>query len=231
MKFSILIPVYNEKNYILEVLKNVNLQKKNYDLEIIISDDGSTDGTKKILKDNKNLYDFFIDESINQGKGMAVNKAIEKATGDYLLIQDADLEYNPNDYKKMFTPAIECDADVVYGSRFLGGRYVRLHFYWHYLANKILTNLTNIFTNLNMSDMETGYKLFKNSVIKSIKIEEKSFGIEPEITIKLAKKKVIFYEVPISYNGRSYAEGKKIKLKDAFIGILCIFKYFFKKNK
>lgn len=231
MKFSILIPVYNEKNYILEVLKNVNLQKKNYDLEIIISDDGSTDGTKKILKDNKNLYDFFIDESINQGKGMAVNKAIEKATGDYLLIQDADLEYNPNDYKKMFTPAIECDADVVYGSRFLGGRYIRLHFYWHYLANKILTNLTNIFTNLNMSDMETGYKLFKNSVIKSIKIEEKSFGIEPEITIKLAKKKVIFYEVPISYNGRSYAEGKKIKLKDAFIGILCIFKYFFKKNK
>ncbi len=231
MKFSILIPVYNEKNYILEVLKNVNLQKKNYDLEIIISDDGSTDGTKKILKDNKNLYDFFIDENINQGKGMAVNKAIEKATGDYLLIQDADLEYNPNDYKKMFTPAIECDADVVYGSRFLGGRYVRLHFYWHYLANKILTNLTNIFTNLNMSDMETGYKLFKNSVIKSIKIEEKSFGIEPEITIKLAKKKVIFYEVPISYNGRSYAEGKKIKLKDAFIGILCIFKYFFKKNK
>ena len=131
----------------------------------------------------------------------------------------------------MFTPAIECDADVVYGSRFLGGRYIRLHFYWHYLANKILTNLTNIFTNLNMSDMETGYKLFKNSVIKSIKIEEKSFGIEPEITIKLAKKKVIFYEVPISYNGRSYAEGKKIKLKDAFIGILCIFKYFFKKNK
>ena len=231
MKFSILIPVYNEKNYILEVLKNVNLQKKNYDLEIIISDDGSTDGTKKILKDNKNLYDFFIDENINQGKGMAVNKAIEKATGDYLLIQDADLEYNPNDYKKMFTPAIECDADVVYGSRFLGGRYIRLHFYWHYLANKILTNLTNIFTNLNMSDMETGYKLFKNSVIKSIKIEEKSFGIEPEITIKLAKKKVIFYEVPISYNGRSYAEGKKIKLKDAFIGILCIFKYFFKKNK
>ena len=231
MKFSILIPVYNEKNYILEVLKNVNLQKKNYDLEIIISDDGSTDGTKKILKDNKNLYDFFIDENINQGKGMAGNKAIEKATGDYLLIQDADLEYNPNDYKKMFTPAIECDADVVYGSRFLGGRYIRLHFYWHYLANKILTNLTNIFTNLNMSDMETGYKLFKNSVIKSIKIEEKSFGIEPEITIKLAKKKVIFYEVPISYNGRSYAEGKKIKLKDAFIGILCIFKYFFKKNK
>ena len=230
MKFSILIPVYNEKNYILEVLNNVNLQKKNFDLEIIISDDGSTDGTKEILKDNENLYDFFINENINQGKGAAVNKAIEKATGDYLLIQDADLEYNPKDYIKMFAPAIECDADVVYGSRFLGGDYVRLHFYWHYLANKILTNLTNIFTNLNMSDMETGYKLFRNNIIKSIKIEEKSFGIEPEITIKLAKKKAAFYEVPISYNGRSYAEGKKIKLKDAFVGIFCIFKYFFKKK-
>ena len=227
MKFSILIPVYNEKDYILEVLKRVNEQKKQFDLEIIVSDDGSTDGTKEILKNNSKLFDYFLDEGVNQGKGVAVNKAIKQASGDYILIQDADLEYNPEDYKKMFTPATNCNADVIYGSRFLGGEYVRLHFFWHYLANKILTLITNIFTNLNMSDMETGYKLFKTAALKSIEIKEKSFGIEPEITIKLAKKNFIFYEVPISYEGRSYEQGKKIKLKDAFVGIYCIFKYGF----
>lgn len=225
MKFSIIIPVYNEKTYILEVLKRVNAQKKNFKLEVIVSDDGSTDGTKELLKNNKNLIDVLIDENINRGKGSAVNKAIHRATGDFILIQDADLEYNPEDYKKLFIPALNCDADVVYGSRFMGGDYVRLHFFWHYLANKILTLMTNIFTNLNMSDMESGYKLISIKALKSIKIEEKSFGIEPEITIKLAKKKFVFYEVPISYEGRSYEEGKKIKLKDAFIGIYCIFKY------
>ncbi len=225
MKFSIIIPVYNEKTYILEVLKRVNAQKKNFKLEVIVSDDGSTDGTKELLKNNKNLIDVLIDENINRGKGFAVNKAIHRATGDFILIQDADLEYNPEDYTKLFTPALNCDADVVYGSRFMGGDYVRLHFFWHYLANKILTLMTNIFTNLNMSDMESGYKLISIKALKSIKIEEKSFGIEPEITIKLAKKKFVFYEVPISYEGRSYEEGKKIKLKDAFIGIYCIFKY------
>jgi glycosyltransferase involved in cell wall biosynthesis len=227
MKFSILIPVYNEKNYILKVLERVNDQKKNFDLEIIVSDDGSTDGTKEILKNNDKLFDYFLDEKINQGKGVAVNKAIDQASGDYILIQDADLEYNPEDYKKMFKPAINCNADIIYGSRFLGGEYVRLHFFWHYLANKILTLTTNVFTNLNMSDMETGYKLFRTDVLKSIKIQEKSFGIEPEITIKLAKKKFIFYEVPISYEGRSYEQGKKIRLKDAFVGIYCIFRYSF----
>ena len=227
MKFSILIPVYNEKDYILEVLKRVNEQKKQFDLEIIVSDDGSTDGTKEILKNNSKLFDYFLDEGVNQGKGVAVNKAIKQASGDYILIQDSDLEYNPEDYKKMFTPATNCNADVIYGSRFLGGEYVRLHFFWHYLANKILTLITNIFTNLNMSDMETGYKLFKTAALKSIEIKEKSFGIEPEITIKLAKKNFIFYEVPISYEGRSYEQGKKIKLKDAFVGIYCIFKYGF----
>lgn len=227
MKFSILIPVYNEKDYILEVLKRVNEQKKQFDLEIIVSDDGSTDGTKEILKNNSKLFDYFLDEGVNQGKGVAVNKAIKQASGDYILIQDADLEYNPEDYKKMFTPATNCNADVIYGSRFLGGEYVRLHFFWHYLANKILTLITNIFTNLNMSDMETGYKLFKTAALKSIEIKEKSFGIEPEITIKLAKKNFTFYEVPISYEGRSYEQGKKIKLKDAFVGIYCIFKYGF----
>ena len=225
MKFSIIIPVYNEKNFILEVLKRVNNQKKNFDIEIIVSDDGSTDGTKKILEENKVLYDHLINSNINLGKGSAIKKAIEKINGDFVLVQDADLEYNPNDFGKLFEPAMNCNADIVYGSRFMGGNYVRLHFFWHYLANKILTLISNIFTNLNMSDIETGYKLIKTSALKSINIEEKSFGIEPEITIKLAKKNFIFYEVPISYEGRSYEEGKKIGWKDGFRAIYCIIKY------
>ena len=225
MKFSVIIPVHNEEKFILNVLKRVNHQKKHFDIQIIVSNDGSTDNSKKILEENSSLYDILINTDVNQGKGSAIRKALEKVEGEFILIQDADLEYNPMDYSKLFEPAINCKADVVYGSRFLGGRYVRLHFFWHYLANKILTTTCNIFTNLNMSDMETGYKLIKTDVLKKINIQEKSFGIEPELTIKLAKKKYIFYEVPISYEGRSYNEGKKIRLKDAFIGIYCIFKY------
>ena len=225
MKFSIIIPVHNEEKFILNVLKRVNHQKKHFDIQIIVSNDGSTDNSKKILEENSSLYDILINTDVNQGKGSAIRKALEKVEGKFVLIQDADLEYNPMDYSKLFEPAINCKADVVYGSRFLGGRYVRLHFFWHYLANKILTTTCNIFTNLNMSDMETGYKLIKTEAFNKLNIEENSFGIEPELTIKLAKKKYIFYEVPISYEGRSYNEGKKIRLKDAFIGIYCIFKY------
>ena len=225
MKFSVIIPVHNEEKFILNVLKRVNHQKKHFDIQIIVSNDGSTDNSKKILEENSSLYDILINTDVNQGKGSAIRKALEKVEGKFVLIQDADLEYNPMDYSKLFEPAINCKADVVYGSRFLGGRYVRLHFFWHYLANKILTTTCNIFTNLNMSDMETGYKLIKTEAFNKLNIEENSFGIEPELTIKLAKKKYIFYEVPISYEGRSYNEGKKIRLKDAFIGIYCIFKY------
>lgn len=225
MKFSIIIPVHNEESFIIEVLKRVNEQKKNFDIEIIVSNDGSTDNTNSLLEENKTLYDFLVNSNTNLGKGSAIKKGLEKAQGDFTLIQDSDLEYNPNDYKNLFEPALNCKADVVYGSRFIGGRYVRLHFFWHYLANKILTIISNTFTNLNMTDMETGYKLINTEALKNIDIQEKSFGIEPEITIKLAKKKLIFYEVPISYEGRSYEEGKKIKLQDAFVAIYCIFKY------
>ena len=226
-KLSIIVPCFNEEKTILSVIKEIK-EFKDMDKEIIIIDDGSKDGTKKILKD-------IVDDSIkifyhehNAGKGKAIRTGVEKASGDIILIQDADLEYNPEDYPALLRPFYEAEADVVYGSRFLGGSgYVRLHYYFHFIANKILTHFCNIFTNLNMTDMETGYKVFKSKVIKSIVLRENSFGIEPEITVKLAKKKFKFYEVGISYKGRSYEEGKKITLKDAFWAIYCILRYRF----
>ena len=225
-KLSIIIPVYNEKNTIEKVLNKIH-KLKNIKKEIIVVDDASYDGSANILKKNKNKITILIHHKKNMGKGSALRTGIRLASGNIILIQDADLEYNPDDYQKLLRPFTETDADVVYGTRFKGGQYSRLHFFWHYVANKILTTITNIFTNLNMSDMETGYKLFKSEVIKSITLTENSFGIEPEITIKLAKKNYIFYEVPISYNGRSYEQGKKITFLDAFRAIYCIFKYKF----
>jgi glycosyltransferase involved in cell wall biosynthesis len=200
---------------------------KNLTPEIIIIDDCSTDNTSEVLKKISQRYPDIkiVRHEKNSGKGAAIRSGIKLVTGNIVLLQDADLEYDPNDYYNLLRPFAETDADIVYGTRFKGGKYVRLHFFWHYLANKILTTITNILTNLNMSDMETGYKVFKSHVIKNIKLNENSFGIEPEITVKLAKKKYIFYEVPISYNGRSYEQGKKITLKDAFIAIYCIFRY------
>ena len=228
MKLSIIIPCYNEENTIKIIVEKV-LKFSLYDKEIIIVDDCSTDQSRKIIKnlaeDTSIIKYFFLDK--NLGKGAALNKGFKEANGDIILIQDADLEYDPKDYPILIKPFIETDADIVYGSRFLGGEYVRLHFFWHFLANKLLTIVTNVVTNLNMSDMETGYKVFKKNVINSIEIKEKSFGVEPEITVKLAKKKFVFYEVPISYRGRSYEEGKKITLKDAFIALYCIIKYRF----
>ena len=228
MKLSIIIPCYNEEKTIKIIIEKV-LKFNLYEKEIIIIDDCSTDSSRQIIKklslENSNIKYFFLEK--NLGKGAALSKGFFEASGDIILTQDADLEYDPSDYPKLLKPFIDTDADIVYGSRFLGGDYVRLHFFWHFLANKLLTLMTNLVTNLNMSDMETGYKVFKSSVIKSIKIKEKSFGVEPEITVKLAKKKLIFYEVPISYRGRSYDEGKKITLKDAFVALFCIFKYRF----
>ena len=228
MKISIIIPCYNEENTIKIIIEKV-LKFNLYEKEILVIDDCSTDRSREIIKklalENSIIKYFFLDK--NLGKGGALSKGFFEACGDIILTQDADLEYDPNDYPKLLKPFKDTDADVVYGSRFLGGDYVRLHFFWHYLANKLLTLVTNIVTNLNMSDMETGYKVFKSSVIKSIQIKEKSFGVEPEITVKLAKKKYVFYEVPISYKGRSYEEGKKITLKDAFVAFFCILKYRF----
>ena len=232
-KISVIIPCYNEFKTINEILEKVISSIKNYkfyDYEIIVVDDCSTDGTKDKLKK------YILDEKIkiifhdaNQGKGAAIKTAISKITGHLVIIQDADLEYDPYDYDKLFLPFFETNADIVYGSRFLGGgKYVRIHFFWHYLANKILTFLCNVCTNLNLTDMETGYKVFKKEVLTDIDLKEKSFAFEPEVTIKLAKKKYKFYEVPITYNGRSYEEGKKITLKDAFIAIWAIISYRFK---
>ncbi len=228
MKISVVIPCYNEEKTIETVVDKI-LKIQNLEKEIIIVDDFSKDRSREIIKKMAQNHSSvkYVFHEINVGKGGALKTGFKEAKNEIILIQDADLEYDPQDFDKLLEPFRNTDADIVYGSRFLGGSYVRLHFFWHYLANKILTFLTNIVTNLNMSDMETGYKVFKNSVINSISLKEKSFGIEPEITVKLAKKKFIFYEVPISYRGRSYEDGKKITFKDAFVAIYCIFKYRF----
>ena len=229
-KLSILIPCFNEKLTIISIIDEVrkSLKKNNFlNYEIIVIDDFSSDGTTQILKNIENDKDITIFyHSKNQGKGSAIQTALKNITGDITIVQDADLEYDPSDYNKLLLPFFETNADIVYGSRFIGGgKYVRIHFFWHYLANKILTFICNIFINLNLTDMETGYKVFKSSALKSITLIEKSFSFEPEVTIKLAKKKFKFFEVPISYNGRSYEEGKKIGLKDAFIAFKAIIVY------
>ena len=233
-KLSILIPCFNEVNSISKIIEKVlkNLENYNYyNYEIIIVDDFSNDGTRDKLRELSHINNIkILLHDRNQGKGAAIRSGVDNISGDLIIIQDADLEYDPSDYNKLLLPFFQTDADIVYGSRFLGGgKYVRIHFFWHYLANKILTFICNLFTNLNLTDMETGYKVFKSSVLKSIKIEEDSFSFEPEVTIKLSKKKYKFYEVPITYNGRSYEEGKKIGLKDAFIALKTIIFYSIKK--
>ena len=229
-KLSIIIPCYNENHTIEKIISKIIESLINYKIEnyeILIVDDFSTDGTREKLRDYESKDKFkIIYHEKNQGKGAAIQTAIKYIEGDITLIQDADLEYDPSDYNKLLLPFFETDADIVYGSRFLGGgKYVRIHFFWHYLANKILTFICNLFINLNLTDVETGYKVFKSSTLKKITLVEKSFSFEPEITIKLAKKKFKFFEVPISYNGRSYEEGKKIGLKDAFIALKAIILY------
>lgn len=227
MKISVIIPCYNEEKTIIHLLEKVNIQKKNFNLEIIISDDGSKDQTIELLEKNKNLFDKLIVGEKNKGKGAALRKAIDHSTGEIIIFQDADLEYDPEDYKKLVEPFIKNQADVVYGSRFMGSSAHRLIYYSHRIANFFITNLVNIFTNINFSDVETGYKVFRRSTLEKIVLKENSFGIEIELTMKMAKMKIKIFEVGISYNGRSYQEGKKITIKDGFIAIFLIFKYFF----
>jgi glycosyltransferase involved in cell wall biosynthesis len=231
---SILIPAYNEGptiHLILDKIKDVVLEN-GIKKEIIIVNDCSKDNTvERILnyiKENPDMPIQLFSQEKNQGKGAAINRAIKEATGEYLIIQDADLEYDPEEYNLLLKPVFKADADVVYGSRFVGHQPHRILFYWHSKGNKFLTGLSNMMTNLNLTDMETCYKLIRSSIAKEIKIKENRFGIEPEITAKLAKRKGIrIYEVGISYYGRTYEEGKKIGWKDGFRAIWCILKYRF----
>lgn len=231
---SVIIPVYNEQNTIIELLKKVNdeiIKLKNYKFEIIVINDGSTDKTDELIKINSQLYSKYISNNKNNGKGFAIKSALNFSNNEIIIIQDADLEYSPSNYSNLLLPFEEMDADVVYGSRFRSTHYNRVMFFWHYIANIIITFLSNIFTNLNFSDVEVGYKLFKKNLLKSILLKEKSFGFEIELTHKLAriKPKIKIFEVGISYNARGYAEGKKIRFKDAMRAIYCIFKYSFYK--
>lgn len=222
MKLSIIIPCYNEISTIEKIVKKI---KKNYKHvhEIIIVDDFSTDGTRQKIK-NLNVDRVIYNES-NYGKGFSIRKGIEQASGDIILIQDADLEYEPQDYYKLIAPIKEGSADVVYGSRFVGSSQKRVLFFWHRVFNYFLTLLSNMFTNLNLTDMECGYKLFKHDVIKNINLVENRFGFEPEITAKISKLDIKIYEVGVQYHGRDYSQGKKITWKDGIAAVYCIFKY------
>ena len=227
MLISIIIPCYNEEKYILEILKRVNQQKTKFNLEIIISDDCSGDKTNEILKQNKNFYDKLIINSKNQGKGAAIKKALQFCSGNIVLIQDADLEYDPRDYKDLISPFIESGADVVYGSRFTGTFARRVIYYKNQIANKFLTFLVNLLTDKNFTDIECGYKVFKKEILEKCNLKENTFTFETEVTMKVSKKNYIIYEVGVSYSGRTVEEGKKIKLKDGFLAIYTIFKYRF----
>jgi glycosyltransferase involved in cell wall biosynthesis len=223
LKLSILIPVYNECATILEVAQRV--QAVPFDKEIIAVDDGSTDGTRDLLPQLEKAGILVLYHDRNRGKGAAICTALARATGDIIVIQDADLEYDPRDYTQLVTPIIEGRAKVVYGSRFLGPRMAM--FYWHMQANKMLTLMTNILYDAILSDMETGYKAFRADVIKSIPLRSRRFDFEPEITAKVLKRGTRIYEVPISYYGREYSEGKKIGMRDGFVAVWTLLKYRF----
>jgi glycosyltransferase involved in cell wall biosynthesis len=230
MKLSVVMPVYNEQATLRRVVERV--LSVGLDIELLCVDDGSTDGSRETLADLQKQYPgirAFL-QPRNMGKGAALRLGIEQATGDYLIIQDADLEYDPHDYPLLLGPLESGQADVVYGSRFLGGGPHRVLYFWHFVGNWFLTLVSNMITNLNMSDMETCYKAFRREVIQSIPLEEDRFGFEPEITVKIAKRQLRVYEVGISYWGRTYAEGKKIGWRDGVRALWCLLKYALKER-
>ena len=231
MKLSVVMPVYNEQatlRYVVERVLSVGLE-----IELLCVDDGSTDGSSQILADLQKQFPRMrvLVQPRNIGKGAALRRGIQEATGDYVIIQDADLEYDPNEYSRLLEPLETGQADVVYGSRFLGAGPHRVLYFWHFVGNWLLTLLSNMITNLNMSDMETCYKVFRREVIQSIPIEEDRFGFEPEITVKIAKRQLRVYEIGISYWGRTYAEGKKIGWRDGFRALWCLAKYGLKEPR
>jgi len=232
MKVSIVIPCYNEINTIETIIGRVLAVNLPIEKEIVIVDDYSKDGTREYLKslDGQNGIAVVCHE-VNKGKGAALRSGFASSTGDIIIVQDADLEYDPNDYPRLISPIIEGKADIVFGTRFLGSESHRVLYFWHFLANKFLTLLSNVFTNLNLTDMEVGYKVFRRRVIEEINLEEDRFGFEPEFTAKVARGGYIVYEVGISYYGRTYEEGKKIGWKDGFRAIYAIIKYgLFRQN-
>ncbi len=221
---SVIVPCYNEARTIGEIIRRVRAAPI-ANKQIIVVDDGSTDGSVAMLEAMSPPVDRLIRHERNRGKGAAIRSGVQAATGDVVIFQDADLEYDPAEYPRLLEPILAGDADVVYGSRFLGGYPHRAIYFWHTVANGLLTLISNLLTNLNLSDMETGFKAFRGDVIRAIAIEEERFGVEPEVTVKLALAGRVFYEVGISYRGRSYADGKKIRSADAVAAIGCLVKY------
>ena len=229
---SIIVPCYNEEKTIHRILDKINAVQLPHNLskEVILVNDCSKDGTKEALEQyiarHPDLNYCLFHHEVNKGKGAALHTGIQKATGDFVIVQDADLEYDPNEFNILLKPVLDGFADVVYGSRFIGGKPHRILFFWHTLGNRFLTSLSNMFTNLNLTDMETCYKLFKREIIQSLTLNEKRFGFEPEVTAKISRiPKIRIYEVGISYYGRTYEEGKKINWKDGFRAIYCIVRY------